>query len=74
MKSLILLISKHIDFSGCISLITMGMAKFLTVLGMVLQYTFGIVGMTVGIITIYTFLEKKGLLPKWLKIKDRKSK
>lgn len=29
------------------------------------------VGTIVGLITIYTWLEKKGLLPKWLQIPDK---
>ena len=30
-----------------------------------------LVGTIVGLITIYTFLEKKGLLPKWAQLPDK---
>lgn len=74
LTTLINLIRQHIDFSGCISLITLGLAKFFTVLGIILQFSFGIIGATVGLITIYTFAEKKGFLPLWLVRNDRISK
>lgn len=69
--------------SGCISLTALGTAKiapifsiFLNILPtalIVLQYMFGIIGAVVGLITIYTFLEKKGLLPKWMILPDKKN-
>lgn len=70
--------------SGCFSLTTLGVAKiapifslFLNVLPtvlIVLQYMFGVIGATVGLITIYTFFEKKGLLPRWMVLPDKKDK
>lgn len=38
------------------------------------QVVLGILGGTVSAITIYTFLEKKGLLPKWFILKDKENK
>jgi len=71
MISMINLIQQNITLSGCISLTTMLLGKFFTVLGAILGLSFGLIGAVVGLITIYSFLEKKGLLPKWAKIKDR---
>jgi hypothetical protein len=54
-----------------ITLGSMGFSKIILGLLSVIPIT---VGTIVGLITIYTWLEKKGLLPKWLRIPDKKEK
>ncbi len=71
---LINFIKKHILESGLVSLGNLGLGALLAKIAAGLSLVFGLIGAVVGLITIYTFLEKRGLtknLPKWLKIPNR---
>jgi hypothetical protein len=74
-------IKNHSIIGGLTSLSSIGFGQFLTIntinlipmIVSVLQiFSYG-VGIIVGLITIYTFLEKKDLLPRFLQRSDRKS-
>lgn len=54
--------------SGLFSFASIGFGKI--ILG-VLSVIPILVGTIVGLITIYAFLEKKGLLPKWAQLADK---
>jgi hypothetical protein len=69
MHNLLQLIGKHLDTSGLISTTTIGVGLSTTVA--ILQIISMCIGIPVGLITLYIFLERKGLLPKWLEIKDK---
>lgn len=71
---MILLIKKHIVESGLFSLGSLGTGAILAKIAAGLSLIFGLIGAIVGLITIYTFLEKRGLTknwPKWLQIPDK---
>jgi hypothetical protein len=65
-----------VEQTGCISLVTtgFGLAPFMPTILWTLQVISLCVGIPVGLITIYAFLDKKNLLPKWLQIKDKDTK
>ena len=64
-------IKEHTLSSGLLSAGSIGLGKIILGFVSIIPIT---VGTIVGLITIYTWLEKKGLLPKWLQLPDKNNK
>lgn len=73
MQDLLQYIRQHTVPSGLFSIINIGMGFsgiIKVILGLISIIPI-LIGSIVGLITIYTWLEKKGLLPKWAQIPDK---
>lgn len=71
---MIVLIKEHIVGSGLFSMGSMSFGSMIASIIPIAGLIFGLIGAFVGLITIYTFLEKRGLTkswPKWLRIPDK---
>lgn len=69
LNHIINIVKSHIELTGLLSISTMSVGAFILSAFQVLCMGLGAI---VALITIYSFLEKKDLLPKWLQRPNKK--